>query len=333
MERTTGRRPARPAPETPPPPAPAGAFNPPDGPSARRRPGVRHAITPGRGVRRDNIFPLRNDPAPARDLQFSVIRETPAGRCCFATARTPATRVGAASPCRVSRRSRSAAATAPYTMFQVWGGITFQPGGGQRNPNAGVWLADLSRRPDLGGARSARAEGRAGRPAHDLVLADGRRVSFYVEPVDIPTDVIYASSDGTGSLSYYNYGDMFARRGAHGWTRLSWSWVTTGRAPQGAAFEEFSRAANAGGRIVRATLARGEVFYPSNVEGIVGYDARGGSGWVRAVYGRVWTGAQSLYGWLAHSHYSPSEGEVRDHLRPRTPRDRTALPPPLGSDA
>jgi len=251
--------------------------------SAYNKPGVNHCIDEGVAIRGD-----RPD-AALRGGAFGPLETASGG---FLRARGKFRAQG-----HEAIRAKRPGDSTTYTTYFGWGFKT-------ANESGSVWLGDLNERPYTG--NTARCTEGNGKPASDITLRNGQRKSYFVSPTAIPTTLKYDRTNGTLG-DYENYGTPGAPEAPYH-TNLSWTWVNNGRVGASNAIS--------GGGIQRSMIRRGEVFYPSNVATLKSYDTSGSGGYVRAMYGSFWTGAQRVYGWMVHSH--SAGGGYREHVSCRT---------------
>lgn len=250
--------------------------------SAYSKPGVNHCIDEGVAIRGDH------PDAALRGGAFGPLETASGG---FLRARGKFRAQG-----HEAIRAKRPGDSTVYTTYFGWG---FQTA----NESGSVWLGDLNKRPSQ--RNSARCTDGNGKPAPDIKLRNGERKSYFVQPTPIPATLKYSRTNGELG-DYENYGTPGAPEAPYH-TNVSWSWVNNGRLGASNAIS--------GGGIQRAMVRRGEVFYPSDVASIKTYDAARSGGYVRAIYGSFWTGAQRVYGWLVHSH---NAGGYREHVSCRT---------------
>lgn len=160
--------------------------------------------------------------------------------------------------------------------------------GGVDGQSGHVHVSDMVARPSIDpDARGGSGSLKNGRTAPDIILSDGTKKSYSVEPIAIPSEMHYIGPS-TGLMYHYdNYGTPATPYSSEH-TPLSWSWIN-----------------KTGGGIVRAQMKRGEVFYPANVSTITiaSVDHNGATnGSVKAMYGSFWNGERRVFGWAVHSH-------------------------------
>lgn len=244
------------------------------------------------------LVPLRR-PTYLRDLTGSIVRRRDGRPFLIVQGIVAVTRLEA-------RR------TPAGLVYEMWG-----PPSQPLSYSGGIQASALAR-PPTRLSRAALAEcGRgSGRAAPDL-RRHGRPVSYRIEPRAIPARIGYRGPGGL-LIPYQNYGhfyaqDLIVRAGvavAHDYTPIAWTWVVSPRPCHPTA----ARCRNVGGGVARAMVRRGTTFVPSAVQPIVGLAANDPRSWVAAVYGRVGTGRERIYGWVVAAHHDGRTGHTIRHL-------------------
>lgn len=236
------------------------------------------------GVRHDHQYvQLKSGSAPLRDLDGTptgaTVKNTPIKGHCKAHT----------GPC-IRLQGLEVVDSPAGKLAYVWG-IN-----GSRSGH--VRVADLEHAPEID------AEWRKGngKPCAAKKDADGKPLAMLVTPRPIPGTLRYRGKTYDEVFSFKWYGQPGAIAGLPDYTYLSWSWIN-----------------EKGGGIVRALVSVGDVFYPCNVEPITSHaisqkkcDAYPSQytcepGWVKAMYGKIYNGESSVYGWLVHSHRFKAE--------------------------
>ncbi len=170
------------------------------------------------------------------------------------------------------------------------------PGGSEKWGNYGhILLSDLKNVPAAPDPYDGKPSGN-GLPAPIAKPGDTNYGEYYVLPTAIDQDMWYKKPNGKESgARYANYGAK-----THGGMYMVWNCVQNGSPSTDEKVNHVP-----GGGYVRAVLPRGIKFDRCNVEPLkmVSYGLNNEqNGWVTAVYGRVSTGKQDLYGWVIASY-------------------------------
>jgi hypothetical protein len=185
------------------------------------------------------------------------------------------------------------------------GKMIFHPGGGAYDGYPGgpekwgqyghILLSDLRNVPKAPDPYDGKPAGN-GLPAPIAQRGEANYGEYYVIPTAIDPDMWYKKPNGKESgARYANYGDK-----GHGGMYMVWNMVQNG-SPSTDEKENHVP----GGGYVRAVLPRGMKLDRCEVEPLkmVSYGLKNEqNGWVTAVYGRISTGKQFLYGWVIGSY-------------------------------
>ena len=185
------------------------------------------------------------------------------------------------------------------------GKMIFHPGGGEYGGYPGgvekwgqyghILLSDLRNVPQAPDPYDGKPVGN-GLPAAIAKAGEANFGQYYIKPTQVDADMWYKKPNGKESgARYMNYADK-----GHGGMYLVWNCVQNGSPSTDEKDNHVS-----GGGYVRAVLKRGMVFDRCDVEPLkmVSYGLNNEqNGWVTAVYGRVSSGKQFLYGWVIESY-------------------------------
>jgi hypothetical protein len=213
------------------------------------------------------------------------------------------------------------------------GKMIFHPGGGAYDGYPGgvdkwgqyghILLSDLRNVPKVAEPYDGKPAGN-GLPCEIAKEGSPNYGRYYIVPTKIDPDMWYKKPNGKESgARYANYGDK-----GHGGMYLVWNCVQNGSPSTDEKENHVS-----GGGYVRAVLPRGMKFDRCNVAPLkmVSYGLNNEqNGWVTAVYGRVSTGKQDLYGWVIASYEKwdrASDGKIeKNTVETMWPTSRGPLP-------